>query len=676
MKCKIWLTFVLVVLGVVLFTGYKFVWQDGVASTVPVLTEPDNVFKAHVVETYGKLPLSFIQNDGQMDEKVEFYQRGNGHSTYFAKDGVYLQLLYSGPSDSINNEEDNNDITVTTHSPQTSTNTNLKSETIKLISLNSNNNPMIVSEGLQEGKVNFFRGNDPEKWKINITTYQAVVYKDIYDGIDMKYYGNNRQMEYDLIVKPGANPSTPLFSYEGIEGLRVTGNGELEIDLKQGTLIQKKPVIYQMINGKRIEIEGKFKLEPVGHDREEKLAYGFKVASYNRDHALIIDPVLAYSTYLGGSGGDQAYGIAVDTSGNAYVTGSTGSTDFPTASPIQGTYAGGGDIFVTKIDSSGTSLVYSTYLGGSRSDSSRSIAVDTSGNAYVTGSTISPDFPTASPIQGTYAGDRDVFVTKIDSSGTNLVYSTYLGGSGGDHPYGIAVDTSGNAYVTGHTVSTDFPTASPIQGTNAGRDDVFVTKIDSSGTSLVYSTYLGGWTYDSSGGIAVDTSGNAYVTGATDSPYFPTASPIQGTNAGGGDGFVTKLSSGGTSCPLNLILNHDSSGQALLRRYRDESLSKTNVGKLLTMLFYIVSAKAVETLNDNPELIKEAEHLIDANKYAVTEVLGGREGIVYNTDEIASFLSDYAKESPPLLKAILNVIRKFMLKKKESGKLFFSFRLE
>ena len=294
---------------------------------------------------------------------------------------------------------------------------------------NSRKIPEIVGKGMQAGKVNYFIGNNPEKWKTNVPTYEAVVYKDVYKGVDMKFYGNNSQLEYDVIVKPGADPSIPLFSYEGIEGLRVTGNGELEITLDHGTLVQKKPVIYQVIDGKRVEIKGKFKIQQTSRDKKRRFAYGFDVASYNKKYALIIDPVLAYSTYLGGVHAEYGLGIAVDTSGNAYVTGGTRSTDFPTFFPLQGTYREYEDAFVTKIDNSGTRMVYSTYLGGSAWDYCNDIAVDTSGNAYVTGYTISTDFPTVSPIQGTHAGTKDAFVAKINSSGSSLVYSTYLGGS-------------------------------------------------------------------------------------------------------------------------------------------------------------------------------------------------------------------------------------------------------
>ncbi|MCK4462592.1 MAG: SBBP repeat-containing protein, partial [candidate division Zixibacteria bacterium] len=249
---------------------------------------------------------------------------------------------------------------------------------------------------------------------------------------------------------------------------------------------------------------------------------------------------LVYSTYLGGSGGDEGWSIAVDSSGSAYLTGNTYSTDFPTLNSYQ-TYQGNIDAFVTKLSISGNSLLYSTYLGGSSVDSGMSIAVDGSGSAYVTGSTGSTDFPTLNPYQNDQGGD-DVFVTKLSSLGNSLLYSTYLGGSSLDRVKSIAVDSSGSAYLTGYTGSTDFPTLYPYQ-TDQGGEDVFVTKLSSSGNSLIYSTYLGGSGYDWGYGIAVDDSGSAYVTGSTGSTDFPTLNPYQ-TDQGGTDVFVTKLSYG------------------------------------------------------------------------------------------------------------------------------------
>ncbi len=276
---------------------------------------------------------------------------------------------------------------------------NSQPEIVRLIPLGANKHPEIVAEGVQECKVNYFVGNDPAKWKTHIPTYQSIVYKDVYRGIDMKFYGNNRQMEYDIIVKPGASPSRVQLAYEGVADVRVNDNGEMEIitnsSLKRGsgrvseytekageteapTIIQKRPYVYQVIDGKKVEREGRFVIRDrrpssvkgtnatdTSNGWGQRCIYGFQVASYDKRYPLVIDPTIVYSTYLGGSSADLGYAIAVDSAGNAYVTGYTYSTDFPTENAFDTSFNGGGkDVFATKIVASGTSLSYSTYLGG------------------------------------------------------------------------------------------------------------------------------------------------------------------------------------------------------------------------------------------------------------------------------------------------------------------------
>ena len=565
----------------------------------------DSATRVKVQENYGKLPLYFVENQGQINEMVKFYEQGNGHTTFFTKRGIYLSLagatprVYPDKSDTrvsrpqafLEKKEIKDRVGGVSEGniPTRSA----KSATIRFVPLGANSNPEITAEGLQECKVNYLMGNDSEKWKTNIPTYKSVVYKGIYKNVDMRFYGNNRQLEYDIIINPGASPSRIQLLCDGVEDLRITGEGDLEISLKEGNLIQKKPYVYQEIDGKRKEIEGRFiisnhrassvevsKNTDTKNGYGQRFIYGFQVASYDKEKPLIIDPVLAYSTYLGGNSFDAGYGIAVDTSGNAYVTGFTGSTDFPTTpgaydTSFNGGSSLGGDAFVTKLNPTGTALTYSTYLGGSSTDKGYGIAVDTSGNAYVTGWTESPNFPTQSPIQGAKGGYYDAFVTKINSSGDALVYSTYLGGDSYDWGYCIAVDTSDNVYVTGETASTNFPTQDAYD-TTCGTDgncnwdgsyyytDAFVTKINSSGSALVYSTYLGGSREDvGEGGIAVDTSGNVYVTGDTESPDFPTQSPFQGSFGGILDTFVTKINSSGSSLVYSTYLGGSHSDECL-----------------------------------------------------------------------------------------------------------------
>jgi len=468
---------------------------------------------------YGILPLSFIPNEGQIDRKIKFYETGSGHATSFAKNGIYL-TLDNGPR-----------LTVPPSEPVR----------FKMIPHGANSDPEITAEGLQKARVNYFIGNDPQKWRTRLPTYQSVVYKEIYPGINMKFYGTNRQLEYDIVVGPGADPSKIVFSYEGVGGLRVTGSGDLEIGLTGGRVIQKRPHVYQTIDGRPFEVAGKFRLLQPRSASDPQFAYGFELASYDKNYPVVIDPTLVYSTYLGGSGNEHSFSVAVDASGRAYVTGYTTSTDLVPGGHCPKAYRcsfnGGSDAFVAKFDpaaSGSASLLYITYLGGSLDEDdgvvAGSIAVDASGNAYVTGVTASLDFPvTRNAYQSANQGGRDAFVTKLDATGSHLLYSTYLGGSGNDVGRSIAIDASARAYVTGETSSTNFVPArlcaAAYDCSFAGiSTDAFVAKLDpaaSGPASLLYATYLGGSDLDVGFAIAVDAAGRAYVTGETNSYDFP-----------------------------------------------------------------------------------------------------------------------------------------------------------
>ncbi len=407
------------------------------------------------------------------------------------------------------------------------------------------------------GKVNYFLGNDPAKWRTNLPTFAEVRYPNVYPGIDLVYHGDQGgRLEYDFIVAPGADPNVITLSVGAVREppLRIDADGSLVIATARGEVRFNKPRVYQsesslsLVTRHSSLVQGRFLLDARNHVR-------FALGPYDHTQPLVIDPSLTYSTYLGGAG-DQANGIAVDSSGNAYVAGTTLSTAFPVASPLQSTNkAKNGTAFISKLNSTGSALVYSTYLGGSVSEQANAIAVDPSGNAYVTGSTCSSDFPTVTAVQGSLMGTCDGFVAELNAPGSSLVYSTFLGGSGtvqsgttlSDEGTGIAVDSSGAAYVTGGTWSTDFPTASPIQGYGGG-EDTFLSKFSAGGASLVYSTYLGGTAQDQGNGIAVDSSGNAYVTGFTFSSDFPTLSPFQASNkAANGTAFVAELNAGGSA---------------------------------------------------------------------------------------------------------------------------------
>jgi|WetSurMetagenome_2_1015567.scaffolds.fasta_scaffold28967_2 hypothetical protein len=286
----------------------------------------------HTMVSHLKLPLSFIKNDGQKDPSILYYEQGRGHATAFSKEGIFFSFS------KLSKIKDNGQ----------------SSEIVTLTPLNAS---LATIEAVEqrEGKVNYFIGKDSSGWKSNISTYGAILYKNVYPGIDMKFYGNNSQLEYDIIVTPGADPSRIRLAYTGVEKLSLITTGDLDISLKEGSLIQKKPFVYQVINGVRKEIEGKFVVAGS--------TYGFDIGPYDKNHPLVIDPVLTYSTYLGGSENDFANGLVVDSSGNVYVTGQANSTNFPTQGAYQGSSAGWSDAFITKFDSTGD-LIYSTYLGG------------------------------------------------------------------------------------------------------------------------------------------------------------------------------------------------------------------------------------------------------------------------------------------------------------------------
>jgi hypothetical protein len=426
------------------------------------------------------------------------------------------------------------------------------------------------------GRVNYFRGNDSARWRTGLPTYARASYEDVYPGIDLVYYGNQRQLEYDFIVGPGADPGTIALAFEGAQALEVDENGNLILQTGGGRVTQRAPRAYQEIDGVSRNIPSRYALEdtraigsgsfsrPTAPDRR---VVRFDVGPYDHRRPLVIDPVLVYSTFLGGTGNDWAYGIAVDGAGNAYVSGFTESTDFPTTpATFEATMDGRYEAFVTKLDSSGSALIYSTYLGGTGGTLSQGIAVDGAGSAYITGYTDSIDFPTTpGAFDGTFNSlgvTYDTFVTKLEASGAALAYSTYLGGSSNDTGNGIAVDSAGSAYVTGGTNSSNFPTTvGAFDRALAGEADAFVTKLDATGSALAYSTYLGGLgggeIFEDGRAIAVDTAGSAYVTGWTQSSDFPTTPGAFDTTLNGtfsNDAFVTKLEASGAALAYSTYL--------------------------------------------------------------------------------------------------------------------------
>jgi hypothetical protein len=389
-----------------------------------------------------------------------------------------------------------------------------------------------------EAKSNYYLGSDPTKWRTGVSRYEKVRCKDIYPGIDVVYYGNRDQLEFDFVISAGASPEIVRLTFEGTESIRVDENGDLVLHISDREIKLQAPSTYQMRDGQRHAMAARYGI--VGENE-----VSLQVAAYDKSRPLVVDPVLSYSTYLGGTDFDFGGNIAADNAGNAYVTGYTVSTDFPVKghSLLNGNQ-GGADSYVTKFSPNGT-LLYSTYLGGNGDDFGLSITADSSENIYVTGQTYSTNFPVKNALQSSAGGGSDAFVTKLSRTG-ELVYSTYLGGSSDDVGTFIAVDPAGGIYITGQTFSTNFPTKNPLQSANAGGSDAFVTKLDPTGSELVYSTYLGGSGNDDEAyGIAVDQFRNAYVAGYTNSGDFPTKNALQPFSAGGYDAFVTKFDSSG-----------------------------------------------------------------------------------------------------------------------------------
>jgi hypothetical protein len=385
-----------------------------------------------------------------------------------------------------------------------------------------------------------------------VPTYAALAYRDLYPGVDLVYRGTEGRLKSEFVLAPGADPAAIALVYDGVQGLHLREDGALVLQTPLGELVETAPLIYQEVDGLRQEIPGGYVLfDP--HPSNRGSRGGFYISAYDPALPLVIDPELAYASYLGGSGNDVGLAIAVDGAGSVYVMGATVSSDFPTTTnAIQPGHGGGpADAFVTKIVSAGGvyTYAYSSYLGGSGNEYGYAIAVDGAGDAYVAGQTTSSDFPTTTnAIQPGYGGSTDAFVTKIVSAGGvyTYAYSSYLGGSGDDRGRGIAVDGAGDAYVVGQTASSDFiTTTNAVQpGYGGGSYDAFVTKIVSAGGvyTYAYSSYLGGSGNDEGLAIAVDGAGDAYVAGMTDSSdFFTTTNAIQPGHGGGNDAFVTKI---------------------------------------------------------------------------------------------------------------------------------------
>jgi Beta-propeller repeat len=535
-----------------------------------------HIAKEMAVKFYSELPLRFEANVGHADSEVEFIARGRGYNVYLtAKEAVMEFPLAPSPSSQ--------------SSRDCSINAGTQSSIVRMKAVGARAGSRIVALDELPGKSNCFIGNDPNTWRADITTYARVKYEQIYPGVDMVFHGKQRQLEYDFIVAPGADFKVIRMNFDDAPKIHISRSGDLVLETPAGELRHRKPTVYQQSGNSRSVIRARYIIRT-------NRSVGFEIGPYDKNKQLIIDPVVSYATYLGGAGDDSINAIAVDSSGNAYVTGQTSSLNFPiTPGSVQGTFGSALLLaFVTKLNLTSNTLAYSTYIGGQTTIGHSSpqtigegIALDSKYNAYLTGRTTAIDFPTTpGAFQATWSGTANfsvptnAFVTKLNQDGSALLYSTYLGGSrvpstilgsgSATNAAAIAVDGLDYAYVTGSTNTLDFPTTTTaLQPAKTGDDlcsegldsqrpcsEGFVTKLNQSGTALVYSTYLGGNGDEVCHSIAVDGAGNAYITGTTDGTVsdgavggkpFPTAGPLQPSSRGGSDAFVSKLNADATA---------------------------------------------------------------------------------------------------------------------------------
>jgi hypothetical protein len=515
---------------------------------------PDTGTGVHLDDSFGKLPLYFIENQGQEDPRVAFSVKGRETSLYFTSQGLTFVLRGSAPP--LKDAR----VKKVSFSPEQGLGKGEETRdmgrwVVKLDFVGAN--PEVKPEGLEPmpAVISYFKG-PREKWRTGLKTYGSVIYRDLWPGIDLVYTGTVNRLKYSFLVKPGADPGRIRLAYRGVSSLSVSDAGQLEVKTPVKEFHDDRPVAWQEVKGRPVEVRTEYAVS--AHGDKGAHGYGFKVGDYDRSKVLVLDPaVLLYCGYIGGSGTDYGYGIAIDSSRNVYVAGATNSAQasFPVTVGPDLTSNGNYDAFVAKVNASGTALVYCGYIGGSGSDWAQAIAVDSSGNAYVTGFTSSDQttFPVSGGPDLTYNGGNfyDAFVAKVNASGTALTYCGYIGGGGDEKGYGIAVDGSGNAYVTGYTTSdqTTFPVTGGPDLTFNGNRDAFVAKVNASGTALVYCGYIGGSGDDYGLGIAIDGGGNAYVTGCTTSTQatFPITVGPDLTLNGDYDAFVAKVNASGTA---------------------------------------------------------------------------------------------------------------------------------
>ncbi len=478
------------------------------------------------------LPMAFEPNVGQTDASVRYVARGRGYDVLVTGDDVTLVV-----------------------EPRREAATSPASLRMQFAGAR----PDAAVEAVDElpGRVHYMRGADPSRWLRDVPTYAAVRYAGVYEGVDAVLYGTRRQLEYDFEVAPGADPTQIRVRFEGAEAVEVDPSGDLVMRLADGEVRQQRAVVYQPDGASRKRVGARYVMTGGAEVRID-------LDAYDAERPLVIDPVIVYTTLVGGSDGmsgsnEEGHGVALAPDGSIFVTGSSDANSVPGGFPMHGTPGGDFDVFVTKLDATGTTVLSSTWFGGSNREDASAIAVDSTGAVYVTGTSQSADLPVANAFDASRGGTVDAFVLKLDPSGANTVYATYLGGANVEEGKSIAVDASGSVLVTGETRSTDFPTANAYDATYNDDVDTFLTKLAPNGASLVYSTYLGGAVGDDRvRAVTVDASGRAIVVGETSSSDFPTANAYDGTYEGSssfsGDAFVTRFAASGASLDFSTFL--------------------------------------------------------------------------------------------------------------------------
>ena len=528
-------------------------------NTAPVLSEmamvksgPAKVqssTRLQIEASYGKLPLAFEPNQGQTDPRVRFLSHAGHRMLWLTSDEAVLAVGRRSGAHLSNRREEEKTLQANESARAV----------LRMKFVGANANPSVAGEARQQGTVNYFMGQ-PEQWRTKIPVYSRVRYSSLYPGIDLIFYGNNRELEYDLVVSPGADPEQIKLGISGAESVRIDEDGNLVLKTAAGDVIQQKPRIYQRKGNNLVAVEGDY----VIHSKNE---IGFRVGSYDRRAAVVIDPVLRYASYLTGGGDedDGGTGIAVDSSNRVVVAGWTCSTTFPGENGP--TVPMCVSAFVTKLDFTGSTMVFTAFVPGSVFFDNVPLALDAADNIYIAGSTNGNTFgedtfkPTAGAFQETFGGKTDAWAAKLNSNGTKLIYATFLGGSGDEQVGGIDVDSAGNAYVAGTTTSKNFPvTAGVFQSECKLKNDgtcasAFVTKLNADGSRALYSSYLGGHGTQSGEGIALNPSGNAFVVGQTNAKDFPTtAGTAQPVPAGDADAFVAQVSSSGSHLNYSTFL--------------------------------------------------------------------------------------------------------------------------